>query len=660
MTLEEAKKTATKYREILEYHNKKYYEEDDPEIDDNEYDKILKELEELEEKFPEIQTEDSPTRKIGGLASKKFSPVNHKVKMESLHDSFSKEEMIAFDLRVKGTLESVNYIVEPKIDGLSVSLEYENGKFLRGSTRGDGLVGEDITENLLTIKSIPVRLPEKIGFLEVRGEVYMPKKSFANLVKKQESLGEKTFKNPRNAAAGSLRQKDSKITAQRDLSIFIFNIQAIEGRRIVSHKEALDYLKKLGFPVVPFYKYCKTIEEVLDQIEKIERIKSDFDFQIDGAVVKVDSFEQREVLGSTSKFPRWAEAFKYPAEEKVTELIDIEINVGRTGVLTPIAIFHPVFLSGTIVKRASLHNEDFIKQKNIKIGDKVILRKAGEIIPEVVRVKERSVHSKDFSMPKFCPSCGSEVERKDGEVALRCNNISCPAQLIRNIIHFASRDAMDITGMGEAVTEMLIKSGKVSSPADLYKLKAENISCLDRMGEKSAENLLNAIENSKNRGLQHLIFALGIRNVGKTASKLIAEKFKDIENLQNASVEEISSIDGVGDVIGESVKSYFSFPQAKKLIDELKSFGVNVNFTESLGSGKLSGKSIIVTGSLNRFTRAEITNIIENLGGKVVSSVSKKVFFVLVGENPGSKLSKAYNLGIKVMKEEEFQETYLD
>lgn len=662
MTLEEAKKIALEYQKKIEYHNKKYYEEDSPEITDDEYDKLLRELENLENRFPQLQTEDSPTRKIGGNASDKFSPVIHHVKMESLHDAFSKEEIIAFDKRVRDLIENPGYVVEPKIDGLSVALEYKDGKFFRGSTRGDGSVGEDITENLMEIKSIPAELSEKVPFLEVRGEVYMPKESFAALVKKQESEGQKAFKNPRNAAAGSLRQKDAKITAQRELDIFIFNMQKIEGKEILGHEESLKYLKKLGFPIMPFYKYCKSLEEVLEEIDRIGNIKNNLSFQIDGAVIKIDSLEDRKILGSTSKFPKWAEAFKYPPEEKATKLLSIEINVGRTGVLTPTGIFEPVFLSGTTVSRASLHNEDFIKEKDIRIGDTVILRKAGDIIPEVIRVKEHNFSSDVFLMPEFCPSCGSLVKREENEAAYRCNNTDCPAQLTRNIIHFASRDAMDIDGMGEALAELLLKNKLISSPADLYTLQPENVSKLERMGEKSANNLIKSIEESKNRDLERLIFALGIRHVGKRAAKLLARKFKSIENIQNASAEEISLIDGLGMAIGESLVSYFSLPETKKLIENLKNSGVKMESEKIEGKetyeGKLKGKTVVLTGTLKNHTRNEMTEIIERLGGRVVSAVSKKTSFVLAGEDPGSKLEKAQNLGIKILEEKDFDNIY--
>ncbi len=659
VTFDEAKEIVYRYRKKIEYHNKKYYEEDSPEIDDYEYDKLVRELEKLEADFPELKSENSPTEKVGGAASAKFSAVAHAVKMESLHDCFSEEEIIAFDKRVRGSVDSVQYVVEPKIDGLSVSLEYENGKFIRGSTRGDGVVGEDITENLMTIKTLPMTLSKKIPFLEVRGEVYMSKENFARLVKKQEDDGQKTFKNPRNAAAGSLRQKNCAVTAQRELDLFVFNIQQIEGDVISGHKESLDYLKSLSLPVIPFYKRCSGIDEVISEIRHIGKIKNNLSFQIDGAVVKIDSFEQRQFLGSTSKFPKWAEAFKYPPEEKVTQLTEIEINVGRTGVLTPTGIFKPVMISGTTVSRASLHNEDFIKEKDIRIGDNVILRKAGEIIPEVVRVESHLPESKAFSMPRICPSCGSRVTREEDEAALRCNNTDCPAQLIRHIIHFVSRDAMDIEGMGESSVKSLIQNRLISSPADLYKLKAKEICSLERMGEKSADNLIKSIEKSKSRGLDRLVFALGIRHVGQRAAKLLAGRFKSMDNLQNASAQDISLIDGMGLVVGRSVVYYFSLPQTKNLIKRLKEYGVDMTYTQDDAKGVLSGKTFVLTGTLGNHTRSEMTEIIERLGGKVVSTVSKNTSFVLAGENPGSKMEKAKKLGINIISEGDFKNTYM-
>ncbi len=654
LNLEEAKKLAEKYKKEIEYHNKKYYEEDSPEIDDFEYDMLLRNLENLEKQFPEIISFDSPTRKIGGKALEKFSQVKHEVKMESLHDSFSKDEIAAFDMRIKNTVDFPKYVVEPKIDGLSVSVEYKEGKIFRASTRGNGVYGEDITENILTVSDLPKILNEKVPFLEVRGEVYISKENFLNLVKFQESNGVKTFKNPRNAAAGSLRQKNGKIAASRNLQIIIFNIQRIEGKGFESHKESLDFLKKLGFPVPPFYNLYLNIDDVLTEIDRIGEIKNSLPFQIDGAVVKLDSLSKRNILGSTSKFPRWAEAYKYPPEEKETKLLDIEINVGRTGVLTPTGILSPVTISGTTVSRVSLHNKDFINEKNIKIGDILLIRKAGEIIPEVIKVVKSDKNSKKFVFPKLCPSCGSEVINIEDEVAVRCINTDCPQQLIENVIHFASRQAMNIDGLGEKMAVNLINNNIINSPSDLYKMKKEDLVKIERMGEKSSENIINAIENSKTRGLDKFIFALGIRHVGEKAAKLLAEKFKSIENIINASMNEISQIEGIGEIIAESIKNYFLVPENLNLIEEFKNYGVKMSFDEEIVDKFLEGKIFVLTGSLKNYTRLEATELIEKSGGKVVSSVSKRVDYVVVGENPGSKLEKAEKLKIDVINENEF------
>lgn len=659
MTLEEARKLASEYRKKIEYHNKKYYDEDSPEIDDDEYDMLIRSLEDVEKLFPEIQDNESPTKRVGGTVSKKFSPVVHQTKMESLHDSFSEDDIIDFDIRVQNSVGPVKYVVEPKIDGLSVSLEYKNGEFFRGSTRGDGMVGEDITHNLMTIKSIPMKLNQAIPFLEVRGEVYMPKESFSELINEQELNGKKTFKNPRNAAAGSLRQKDSKITAQRKLRIFVFNIQQVTGKEISGHNESLEFLKNLGFPVLPFYYLCSSADEVIMGIRKIGKIKNGLPFQIDGAVVKVDSFEQRKMLGHTSKFPKWAEAFKYPPEEKVTKLVNIETNVGRTGVITPVGIFEPVLISGTMVNRASLHNQDFIDEKSIRIGDIVVIRKAGEIIPEVVKVRSHEINSKPFLIPKLCPSCGSAVIKEEGEVALRCTNTDCPAQLIRNIVHFSSRDAMDIDGLGEVLVNKFVGEKIIFSAADLYNLKTDDISDLERMGKKSADNLINSIEKSKDSGLERLLFALGIRHVGQRTAKLLACSFKSIDFLIKASEEDIVNIDGMGSIIAKSVFSYFRLPETMDLLNRLKSYGINMESKNRMKDNVLSGETIVLTGSLENYTRDEITKVIEKLGGKVTSSVSKRTSFVIEGDNPGSKLDKAKALGVKIISESEFSETYM-
>lgn len=655
MNLEEARLIAKKYREEIEYHNKKYYEEDAPEIDDFEYDKLVRNLEELEEKFPELLKQSSPTQKVGGKASQKFSPVVHEVKMESLHDSFSMEEIIAFEKKVRAAVKSPKYVVEPKIDGLSVSVEYQNGKLVRASTRGDGFVGEDITENILTISSLPKKISSDVSYLEVRGEVFMSKENFLNLTKYQESEGLKSFKNPRNAAAGSLRQKDSRITASRNLDIFIFNIQKIDGKEFKSHKESLEFLKNLSLPVVPMCTECENIEEILKEINRIGNIKSELPYQTDGAVVKLDLLKERDLLGSTSKFPRWAEAFKYPPEEKKTELLDIEINVGRTGVLTPVGILAPVFVSGSTISRVVLHNQDFISEKDIRIGDEVVIRKAGEIIPEVVKVDSHKENSEQFVFPKVCPSCKSEVVKVEGEVALRCVNMDCPAQLLRNLIHFVSKGAMDIDGLGETIVKNMVSQNIIKSAHDIYNLKLEDISSMERMGDKSAENLINSIEKSKSRGLDKFIFALGIRHVGQKASKLIAKTFKSIDNLMIADEEDISQIDGIGDIIAKSIVSYFKIPQNIELIENLKNCGINMEFKDNVIDNKLIGKSFVLTGTLQKYTRTEASKLIESLGGTVISSVSKKTSYVLAGSEPGSKVDKAKKLGVDIISEEEFE-----
>lgn len=656
MDFETAKNRAQNLCKELNYHNDRYYNNDDPEISDYEYDMLLRELENIEDEFPQLRTENSPTQRVGGEAAEKFSPVRHLVPMESLHDSFSYSELEDFDRKVRNVVPNPTYVVEPKFDGLSVSAEYRNGLFVRGSTRGDGITGEDITENLKTIKTLPRRLSRPIPYLEVRGEVYMSNESFLELVKYQEENDEKISKNPRNAAAGALRQKNAKITAQRNLDIFVFNIQQIQGVELLGHKESIDFLGELGFKTAPFYNKYDSMSEVITEIERIGNSRGDFDFPIDGAVIKVDSFDDRAELGSTAKFPRWAEAYKYPPEEKESVLLDIEINVGRTGVLTPTGIFEPVFLAGTTVSRATLHNEDFIAEKDIRIGDTVILRKAGEIIPEVVALKERGVNTKPFSMPQFCPSCGSRVSREDGEAAVRCTNTACPAQLMRNLIHFVSRDAMDIEGLGPALLETLVGGGLVSSPVDLYKLKAEDIESFERMGKLSASNAVLAIEKSKQNDLSRLITGLGIRHIGQKAAKLLCAKFPSVELLQNASVEEILSIDGYGEAMANSVVNYFSLPSTKDMIEEFRSLNLKLSETVAeLSSNIFEGKTFVLTGTLPTLKRNEAAKIIEEHGGKVSSSVSKKTDYVLAGENPGSKQIKAQSLGIEILSEEQFR-----
>ena len=658
MDINEIKARAEELRSQILYHNNRYYNEDSPEISDYEYDMLLRELEQIESEHPELITPDSPTQRVGGDAAEKFSPVPHKVPMESLHDSFSAEEIREFDERVRQIIDKPQYVVEPKIDGLSVSAEYRNGIFVRGSTRGDGKVGEDITDNLKTILSLPMTLSRPVPYLEVRGEVYMSIESFEELTARQEENDEKTFKNPRNAAAGSLRQKKAKVTKERKLDIFVFNVQQIEGKELTSHKESLDYLKELGFTTLPFYYVCNTADEVLEKIDEIGNMRGNLAFQIDGAVVKIDNFAHRQALGSTSKFPKWAEAYKYPPEEKETELLDIEINVGRTGVLTPTAIFAPITLAGTTVSRATLHNEEFITEKGIRIGDTVVLRKAGEIIPEVVSVSSHKEGSAPYTMPRICPSCGSPVSSENGESALRCTNTDCPAQLMRHMIHFVSRDAMDIDGLGEKILHALVREELIHSPLDLYRLKREDILRLENKKDKSADNLINAIEKSKGSDLYRLVFALGIRHIGQRAAKLLSDKFRTLDDIANASLEEISSIEGFGDIMAQSVVSYFSMEQSKVLVNEIKELGLNTNnLTEKSNAEEnaFTGKTFVITGTLPTYKRSEASAIIEKFGGKVSGSVSKKTDFVLAGEEAGSKLTKAQQLGITIIDEAQFR-----
>lgn len=653
---ERASKRAKELRDLLNYHSHKYYVEDNPEIEDFEYDRLMRELSDIEDKFPELVTPDSPTRRVGGSADGQFETVEHAVHMESLQDAFSLDELRAFDKRVRETEPNATYVVEPKIDGLSVSLEYENGIFKRGSTRGDGTIGENVSANLCTVGSIPLHLKRELDEIEVRGEVYMPREVFLKLVEQQENNEEKPFKNPRNAAAGSLRQKDPKITAKRHLDIFVFNIQRISGKVLTGHKQSLDYIKELGFKTIPFYTPCDNIEDAIKEVERIGEIRGTLPFDIDGAVIKVDSFEQREVLGSTSKFPKWAIAFKYPPEEKQTKVVDIEINVGRTGVLTPTAVFEPVMVAGSLISRATLHNQDFITEKDIRIGDTVTIRKAGDIIPEVLNVVEHTGSSLPYIMPEFCPSCGARVVREEGEAALRCLNTDCPAQLLRNLIHFCSRDAMDIEGLGESNIELFVNSGLIKNPADIYHLEADQIVPLERMAEQSANNLIAAINESKKNDLSKLVFALGIRHIGQKAAKLISERFGTMTALMNASYDDIMTIDGFGAIMAKSVADYFNMPESIELIDKLMAAGLNMKSLKEVKDMRFAGKTFVLTGTLPTYKRNEAASIIESFGGKTASSVSKRTDFVLAGEDAGSKLQKANDLGIKVISEEEFRE----
>ena len=654
-SMTEIEKKIEELRKTLRYHSDRYYNDDAPEIEDYEYDMMMRELKELEEKYPEYDAPDSPTKKVGGVADNSFESVTHSVRMESLQDAFSKDELREFSNRVEDTVSDVNYVVEPKIDGLSVSLEYRDGVFLRGSTRGNGDVGEDVSGNLRVIHNIPLKLNKSIPYIEVRGEVYMPKKSFERVVDRQIINGEKPFKNPRNAAAGSLRQKDSSVTASRGLDIFVFNIQQIEGVELSSHKESLDFIKELGFNTIPTYKKVDNIEDAIAEIDRIGEARGSLEYDIDGAVIKVDDFSQRDILGSTAKYPKWAIAFKYPPEEKQTKLLDIEIAVGRTGVLTPTAILESVHLAGTTVSRATLHNQDFINEKGIAIGDVVTVRKAGDIIPEVLCVNEHNSNSV-FKFPDVCPSCGEKVYRDEDEAAIRCINPECPAQLLRNLIHFCSRDAMDIEGLGPAIIETFVNEGMIAKTYDIYNLDFNKILSLEGFKETSANNIINSVNNSKNNDLSKLIFALGIRHIGAKAGKLLADYFKDIDLVMNASVDDILQIDGFGKIMAESVVEFFSSDSTKELITKLKEAGVNMKSTNVVEDTRFSGMTFVLTGTLPSLKRTEASKIIESFGGKTSSSVSKKTTYVLAGEEAGSKLDKANKLGVQVISEEEFKE----
>lgn len=642
-------------RATLRYHSDRYYNDDAPEIEDYEYDMMMRELKGLEEKYPEFDSADSPTKRVGGKADNSFASVEHTVRMESLQDAFSKEEIFDFDRRVKENVSDVHYVVEPKIDGLSVSLEYVNGEFFRGSTRGDGNVGEDVSGNLRVIHNIPLKLNHALPYIEVRGEVYMPKKSFDRVVDRQLINDEKPFKNPRNAAAGSLRQKDSEVAATRGLDIFVFNIQQIEGKELTSHKESLDYLKELGFNTIPYYERVDDIETAFEKVLQIGEKRGELEFDIDGAVIKVDDFSEREQLGSTAKFPKWAVAFKYPPEEKQTEILDIEITVGRTGKLTPTAVLSPVHLAGTTVSRATLHNQDFINEKGVNIGDIVTVRKAGDIIPEVLCVNEKRSNG-SFVYPERCPSCNEKVVREEGESDIRCINPECPAQLLRNLIHYCSRDAMDIEGLGPSIIETFVNEGMIKTVTDIYRLDKEKIASLDGFQQTSANNIIESVKNSKNNDLSKLVFALGIRHIGAKAAKLLSDEFKNIDNLMNASLEAISDIDGFGDIMAKSAFDFFQSESARELIADLKSFGVNTESKTVINDNRFEGMTFVLTGTLPTYKRSEASKIIESFGGKTSSSVSKKTSYVLSGESSGSKLDKANQLGIPVIDENEFNE----
>lgn len=639
-----------------EQHNFNYYVLDDPTIEDDEYDRLMRRIKEIEAENPEIVSESSPTQHVGGFAINTFEKVTHEVQMGSLQDVFSKGELYEFDERVKKAVGKAVYCVEPKIDGLSVSLEYKDGIFTRGSTRGDGFVGEDITNNLKTIKSIPMVLREKIPFIEVRGEVYMPKADFEKLVRKQLENDEQPAKNPRNAAAGSLRQKDSRVTASRGLDIFVFNLQRIEGRELNRHSESLDYMKSLGFNVIDGYKTFDNIEDAVSRIMEIGENRQSYSYDIDGAVIKVDDFELRNELGSTAKVPKWAVAFKYPPEEKETKLLDIEINVGRTGALTPVAVFEPVWLAGTTVSRAVLHNQDYIDSKDIRIGDIIAVRKAGDIIPEVVRSVSHAENSEPFVIPHICPVCHGKAERAEDEAVIRCVNIDCPAQLLKNIEHFASRPAMNIDGLGEAVVKQLVENKLINTVADLYGLQQQDLEMLPGFAKVSASKLIANIENSKTNSPDRLLFALGIKGIGQKNAQLLMKHFGSIEKLSETSPEEISAVENFGDILANNIFTALHEPHMTELIERLKSYGVNTVYQSDVKSDKLAGLTFVITGTLPDMTRDEAKTLIEQNGGKCSGSVSKKTSYVLAGEEAGSKLTKAQQLGVTVISQQQLIE----
>lgn len=639
----------------LERHNHLYYVLDAPQIPDYEYDRMLRRLETLEKEHPELASPLSPTRRVGGEALPQFEKVRHEVPLESLQDVFSMEELEEFDGRVRESVQAVEYTVEPKVDGLSVALEYADGRFVRGATRGDGTVGEDVTENLKTIRSIPLTLEDAPGRLIVRGEVFMPRSVFESLNEQREQAGENPFANPRNAAAGSLRQLDPRVAAARRLDILIFNLQLIEGRHFETHAETLEYLSAQKFKVIP-YTLCSSIELVKKSVEAIDERRYGLNYDIDGAVVKVNSLSERTTLGSTAKFPRWAAAYKYPPEIRETVVEDIVVQVGRTGVLTPRAVVRPVRLAGTTVTSATLHNQDFITEKDIRIGDTVRIRKAGEIIPEILEIipSKRPEGTRPYLLPEQCPVCGSPVERDEDGAAVRCTGAECPAQLARNITHFVSRDAMDIDGLGSAIVQQLIDRGMVHSPADLYYLDPEQVEAMDRMGKQSTDNLLRAIEKSKENDLSRLLFAFGIRQVGAKAGKVLAATFGNLDRLMAAGVEELTAVRDIGAITAESLAGWFSNPQSRHLIERLRNAGVNFESRTVVADRRFEGMTFVLTGTLEIFTREKATEKIESFGGRVSGSVSKKTSYVVAGEQAGSKLRRAAELGIPVLSEQEF------
>ncbi len=655
MTEIEAKARIEYLRKTIEHNSKLYYIYDSPEISDYEYDMMFRELQDLEKEYPQFFSPDSPTVRVGGKALEKFEKVTHEVRMGSLLDVFSFDETSAFIEKTDAVLgKECIFSVEPKIDGLSVSLLYENGSLVVGSTRGDGIVGEDVTQNIKTIKSIPLTLPDKLPLLEVRGEVYMPKTSLEKLNQEREELGLPLFANCRNAAAGSLRQLDSKITAKRNLDIFIFNIQRISGKEFDSHTEGLDYLQSQGFKVIRDREKLSGKDAVIDKITRLGEKRYSLPYDIDGVVIKADSITEREIIGENTSTPKWAVAYKFPPERKETTLNSISIQVGRTGVLTPVAELEPVKLAGSTVSRATLHNLDFIRERDIKVKDIVVVQKAGDIIPEIVSVvkEKRKGTELEFNMPNVCPSCGEPVYRDEEEASIRCTNPSCPAQLLKSIEHFASRDAMNIDGMGPSVVKSLIEAGLIHNSSELYYLTKEQIMTLEGFAEKSAENLISAIEKSKKAGLAKLITALGIRNIGEKAAKSLASFAKDIEVLFNSSIEELCTIDDFGEITAESVINFFSHPQTRELIDKLKEAGVETEYVLTKTDDVLSGLTFVLTGTLPTMSRDEASKLIESHGGKTSSSVSKKTDYVVAGSEAGSKLTKAQDLGLKIIDED--------
>ena len=662
MNKNQAKKRIEELRKQTEYYAQKYYDEDKPEISDFEYDMLMVELRNLEKDFPEFKSKDSLTQKVGGHVKEGFQKVTHEVPLQSLQDVFSIEEVEDFDVRIheqarKNEIKEVKYVVETKIDGLSAALEYKQGRFVRGATRGNGIVGEDVTENLKTVKTIPMEIKDKID-ITVRGEVFIAKKEFEEMNQLREENEEELFANARNAAAGSLRQLDSKITASRPLDIYIFNVQKIEGKEFNSHYEELQYLAEQGFNVNPVRIYCSNMEEVKKAIEKIGEDRENLTFGIDGAVVKVDDLHFREILGTTAKTPRWAIAYKYPPEKKETKVKDIRFQVGRTGVITPMAILEPVKVAGSTISKTTLHNEDFMKEKDIKVGDTVVIQKAGDVIPEIVEVvkNKRDGSEEEKPVPRTCPVCGAPAIRIEGEAAVRCTGIECPAKLFRNLVHFVSREAMNIDGLGENIIQQFLDKGLIHNINDIYTLTFDEIASLKKNGKKFAQNLIDSIEASKQNDLYRLITALGIRFVGSKVAKTLAKKYKTMDNLMDATYEQISSINDIGPVVASSIVEFFEQNQTKDLIEKLKEAGVNMNYLEEEGTdNRFEGKTFVLTGGLENFTRREASDIIEKLGGKTSSSVSKKTDYVLAGEDAGSKLVKAQNLGVTVISEEEFE-----